>query len=51
MPRHLLKSQLDTSEEQKKCIKIQLSELIDQAALAFVEKFKIMPFHILTAAK
>lgn len=51
MPQHLLKSQHDTSGEQKKCLKIRLSELINQAALIFIEKFKIMPFHILTAAK
>lgn len=44
------KSQLDTWEEEK-CLKIWLSDLTDQAALAFVEEFKIMPFHILTAAK
>lgn len=45
------KSQPDTLEEQKKCFKVWLSELINQAAFAFVEDFKIMPFHILTAAK
>lgn len=47
------KSQLDTLEEQKKKkrFKVWLSELINQAAFAFVEDFKIMPFHILTAAK
>lgn len=30
---------------------MRLSDLTDQAALEFVEEFKIMPFHILTAAK